>query len=58
MAALSSDTNAGVRMGAIEALATKNANDTELAKSIREVTEKDDNSAVRAAGLQFVGSGK
>ncbi len=58
MAALSSDTNAGVRMGAIEALATKNANDTELAKSIREVTEKDDNSAVRAMGLQFVGSGK
>jgi len=58
MAALSTDANAGVRMGAIEALAKKNANDTELAKSIREVTEKDDNSAVRAAGLQFVGSGK
>ncbi|HYR87577.1 MAG TPA: HEAT repeat domain-containing protein [Terriglobia bacterium] len=58
MAALTTDPNAGVRMGAIEALAKKNANDTELAKSIRAVTEKDDNSAVRAAGLQFVGAGK
>jgi len=58
MAALSTDASAGVRMEAIKALATKNANDTELAKSIREVTEKDDNSAVRAMGLQFVGSGK
>jgi hypothetical protein len=58
MAALTNDVNAGVRMGAIKALAARNANDTELAKSIREVTEKDDNSAVRALGLQFVGAGK
>jgi len=58
MASLSNDPSAGVRLQAIEALTLRNANNAELAKSIREVTEKDDNAAVRNAGLQFVGAGR
>jgi len=58
MHTLGNDDNAGIRVQAIEALTIKNSNDTELAKTIREVTEKDDNSFIRAKGLQFVETAK
>jgi len=58
MHTLTNDDNAGIRIGAIEALTKKNSNDKELAKTIRAVTEKDDNEYVRTKGLQFVGTAK
>jgi hypothetical protein len=58
MHSLANDDNPGIRLSAIEALTKTNSNDTELAKTIREVTEKDENSFVRAKGLQFVGTAK
>jgi len=58
MHTLGNDDNAGIRVQAIEALTIKNSNDTELAKTIREVTEKDDNFFIRAKGLQFVETAK
>lgn len=58
MHALANDENAGIRVMAIEALTTENPNDMELAKTLREVTMKDDNSYVKAKALQFVGTAK
>src|SRR5206468_1490884 len=50
MHTLANDDNPGIRLQAIDALTLKNSNDTELAKTIREVTEKDDNFFVRTKG--------
>ena len=56
--ALENDHNAGIRTGAIDALMKGNANDTELAKTVREVTEDDDNSYVRTKALEFIGTAR
>jgi len=58
MHTLANDNVAGIRLGAIEALTKRNSSDKELAKTIRAVTENDDNEYVRAKGLQFVGTAK
>lgn len=58
MHTLANDDNAGIRIEAIEALTTENSKDAELAKTIREVTEKDDNPYIRTKALQFVGTAK
>ena len=58
MHSLANDINAGIRVEAIEALTISNSNDSDLARAIREVTEKDDNPYVRTRALQFVGDGK
>jgi HEAT repeat protein len=58
MQALANDDNAGIRIEAIEALTMENSNDAELAKTIRAVTEKDDNPYIRTKALQFVGTTK
>lgn len=58
MQALANDENAGIRIEAIEALTMENSNDAELARTIRAVTEKDDNPYIRTKALQFVGTTK
>jgi len=55
---LQMDDNASIRIEAIDALMTRNAKDTELAKSIQEVAKKDDNPYIRSKGLQFVSTSK
>jgi hypothetical protein len=55
---LQNDDNASIRIEAIDALMTRNAKDTELAKSIQEVAKKDDNPYIRSKGLQFVSTSK
>jgi len=54
MNTLANDENPGIRIEAIEALTTQNSNDSELAKTIQEVTKEDDNPYVRTKALQFV----
>lgn len=56
MNTLAHDDNAGIRIEAIDALTTRNSNDAELAKTIREVTQEDDNPYIRTKALQFVGT--
>ncbi len=58
MHALENDGNAGIRIGAIDALTASNSSDPELAKSLQEVTKKDDNPYIRSKVLQFVGTAK
>jgi hypothetical protein len=58
MHALENDGNAGIRIGAIDALTARNSSDPELAKSLEEVTKKDDNPYIRSKALQFVGTAK
>ena len=58
MNTLANDDNPGIRVEAIEALTKHNAKDTELAKTIEEVTKKDDNAYIRTKALQFVGTSK
>jgi HEAT repeat protein/putative zinc finger protein len=58
MNTLANDDNAGIRVEAIEALTKQNAKDNELAKTIEEVTKKDDNPYIRTKALQFVGTSK
>jgi len=58
MNTLANDDNAGIRVEAIEALTTHNARDTELAKTIEEVTKEEDNPYIRTKALQFVGTAK
>jgi hypothetical protein len=58
MNTLANDDNPGIRVEAIEALTTQNAKDSELAKTIEEVTKKDDNPYIRTRALQFVGTSK
>ena len=53
---LQNDDNAGIRIEAINALTDRNAKDAELAKSLEEVTRKDDNPYIRTKVLQFVGA--
>jgi len=53
--ALANDQNAGIRMGAIEAL-TQYSNDEQVARTVQEVTKDDDNAYIRSIGLRFVGS--
>src|SRR5206468_1706845 len=55
---LQNDNNAGIRIEAIDALTLHNAKDTELAKSLEEVTKKDDNPYIRSKALQFVGTSR
>ena len=55
---LENDNNAGIRIGAIEALTARNPNDRELARTLEEVSKKDDNSYIRAKSVQFVGSAR
>jgi hypothetical protein len=58
MNTLANDDNPGIRVEAIEALTKQNAKDNELAKTIEEVTKKDDNPYIRTKALQFVGTSK
>jgi hypothetical protein len=58
MSTLANDDNPGIRVQAIEALTTQNAKDTELARTIEEVTKSDDNPYIRTKALQFVGTSK
>jgi hypothetical protein len=58
MHSLENDEIAGIRVGAIDALTKSNSNDRELAKSLQEVTKKDDNPYIRRKVLQFVGTAK
>jgi len=58
MNTLANDDNPGIRVQAIEALTTQNAKDTELARTIEEVTKKEDNPYIRTKALQFVGTSK
>ncbi len=58
MNALANDDNPGIRVEAIEALTTQNAKDSELAKTIEEVTKTEDNPYIRTKALQFVGTAK
>ena len=58
MNTLANDDNPGIRVEAIEALTKQNAKDSELAKTIEEVTKKDDNPYIRTKALQFVGTSK
>ena len=58
MHTLANDDNAGIRVEAIEALTKQNAKDSELAKTIQEVTKTDDNPYIRTKALQFVGTSK
>jgi len=55
---LQNDNNAGIRIEAIDALTLRNAKDAELAKSLEEVTKKDDNPYIRSKALQFVGTSR
>jgi len=58
MNTLANDENPGIRVEAIEALTKQNAKDSELARTIEEVTKKDDNPYIRTKALQFVGTSK
>ena len=58
MNTLANDDNPGIRVEAIEALTKQNAKDSELAKTIEEVTKTDDNPYIRTKALQFVGTSK
>jgi len=58
MNTLANDDNPGIRVEAIDALTKQNAKDSELAKTIEEVTKKDDNPYIRTRALQFVGTSK
>jgi hypothetical protein len=58
MNTLANDENPGIRVEAIEALTTYNAQDRELAKTIEEVTKTEDNPYIRTKALQFVGTAK
>jgi hypothetical protein len=58
MNTLANDDNPGIRVQAIEALTTQNAKDTELARTIEEVTKTEDNPYIRTKALQFVGTAK
>jgi len=58
MNTLANDENPGIRVEAIEALTKQNAKDSELAKTIEEVTKTDDNPYIRTKALQFVGTSK
>jgi hypothetical protein len=55
MHTLQNDDNPGIRVQAIDALIKHNAKDAGLAKSLQEVTKKDDNPYIRNQVLQFVG---
>jgi HEAT repeat protein len=54
--ALQNDENAGIRVGAIDALTARNPKDADLAKTLSEVRKRDDNPYVQNKALQFVGS--
>jgi hypothetical protein len=56
MSTLENDDNAALRIEAINALTTHNAKDAEFAKSLQEVTKKDENLYIRNKVLQFVGT--
>jgi hypothetical protein len=56
MHALANDSNAGIRVGAIDALSQ--SSNAQLAQTVQELTREDDNAAVRAKVLQFVGMSK
>jgi len=56
MHTLQNDDNPGIRIQAIDALTKDNPNDAGLAKSLEEVTKKDDNVYIRTKVLQFVGT--
>lgn len=56
MHSLANDANAGIRVGAIDALS--HSSNAQLARTIQELTKEDDNAAVRAKVLQFVGMSK
>jgi hypothetical protein len=58
MMTLANDENPGIRVQAIEALTSRNSNNAELAKTIEELTKKDDNPYVRSRALQFIGTSK
>jgi hypothetical protein len=58
MNSLAHDDNPGIRVQAIEALTTQNAKDSELARSIEELTKEEDNPYIRTKALQFVGTSK
>jgi hypothetical protein len=53
---LQNDDIAGIRIQAIDALIKHNPKDADLAKSLQEVTKKDDNPYIRNQVLQFVGT--
>jgi len=55
---LQNDPNPSIRLEAINALMTRNANDAALARSLEEISQKDDNPAIRSKALQFVSTSK
>jgi hypothetical protein len=56
MHTLQNDDNPGIRIEAINALTKGNPNDADLAKSLQEVTKKDNNQYIRTKALQYVGT--
>jgi hypothetical protein len=58
MQALQNDENPNIRVQAIDALTATNAKDSALARSIEEVTKKDDNPYIRNKAVQFVSAAK
>jgi hypothetical protein len=58
MHTLQNDDNPGIRIQAIDALTKHNPKDADLAKSLQEVTKRDDNQYIRTKVLQFVGTTK
>ena len=56
MYTLQNEPNSGIRIQAIDALIKHNPKDADLAKSLQEVTKKDDNPYIRSKALQYVGS--
>ena len=56
MHTLQNDDNPGIRIQAIDALIKHNSKDAGLAKSLQEVTKKDDNPYIRNQVLQLVGT--
>ena len=56
--ALQNDENAGIRIGAIDALTARNPKDADLVATLKEVRKRDDNPYVQNKALQFVGSQK
>jgi len=58
MQALQNDDNASIRVQAIDALTATNAKNSELARSIEEITKKDDIPYIRNKAVQFVSAAK
>jgi hypothetical protein len=58
MHTLTNDEDSGVRVQAIDALTLRNSNDRALARTIEELTKREENPYVRNKALQFVGTAR